>query len=202
MNSGEKIFLLIGGIFAGVGTVLTTVFIGIGSAVGPGFGAFVAIPLFFVILGLCFIIAPFRIKAKRTKIIQKGKRYPAKIYGYAVNASYLINGVHPKDTKVHYFDENGIEREAMLPTRCAGSDGLMPIGLTIDIFEYQGKYAWDETTLRNEILPREAELMDNKPIDPGKINIVAVKCSNCGASFEAAQGYTSQCPYCGGFTNV
>ena len=202
MNSAEKVFLIVGAAFAGIGTVITIIFIGVGSAVGAGFGVFTAIPLFFVLLGGCFIIAPFSMKAKRKAIIKKGKRYPAKIYGYAVNASYVVNGVHPKDTKVHYFDENGIEREAVLPTQCAGSDGLMPIGLTVDIYEYKGKYSWDAASLRNEVLPREAELMDNKPIDPSKITVVAVKCKNCGASFEAMQGYTGQCPYCGGFTNV
>lgn len=202
MNSDEKIFILIGTVFAIVGIIVSTVFIAVGFEVDGAFLAFSLIPLFFVVLGACFIIAPFRKKAKREEIRKKGKRYPSKIYGYATNASFVINGVHPKDTKVHFFDEMNIEREVIIPTHCAGSDGLLPIGMTIDVFEYKGKYAWDETTLRNEILPRESELMDNKPIDPSKINVIAVKCQNCGASYEAVQGYTGQCPYCGGYTNA
>lgn len=202
MNGAEKVLTLVGAVFAGIGTVITVIFFGMAKVVGAGFGVFVALPLFFVVMGLCFVIAPVISKKKRAKIIKNGTKYPAKIYGYAKNASYVVNGVHPTDTKVHYFDNNGVEREVVLPTRCAGSDGLMPVGMTVDIYEYKGKFSWDASSVRSEVLYREAELMDNKPIEPEKQNIVAVKCKNCGATFEAIKGFTGQCPYCGGYTNA
>ena len=31
---------------------------------------------------------------------------------------------------------------------------------------------------------------------------LALTCPNCGASFQAAAGYSSKCPYCGGYLNV
>ena len=202
MNDAEKVFVLVGAVFAGIGTVITIIFLGVAKVVGEGFGFFIALPLLFVVIGVCFIVSSIISKKKRLEIVNKGKKYPAKIYGYAQNASYVVNGVHPTDTKVHYFDERGVEREVILPTRCAGSDGLMPIGMTVDIYEYKGKFSWDTDSLRSEVLYREAELMDNKPIEPEKQNIVAVKCKNCGASFEAIKGFTEQCPYCGGYMNA
>jgi len=202
MGSGDKVFILIGGMFAGIGSVLTVIFIGLGSAVGSEAGFFVAIPLFFVVLGTCFIVTPIISKGNRKKIVKNGKKYPAKIYGYTKNHSYTVNGCYPTDTKVHFFNDMGEEREVVLATRCTGGEGLMPIGMTVDVYEYKGKFAWDDKSLRSETLYREAELMDNKPIDPSKLNIVAVKCKACGATFEAAKGFTGQCPYCGGFTNA
>ena len=44
--------------------------------------------------------------------------------------------------------------------------------------------------------------MDNKPIDPEQLHLIAVRCSSCGASYKAATGYASRCPYCGGYQNV
>ena len=202
MNSAEKVFLIVGAAFASIGLLVTGIFLSVASAVGEGFVAFVGIPFFFVLLGAVFIVVPFLKKSSRQKIVQKGKKYPAKIYGYTKNALFEVNGVHPTDTKVHYFDEMGVEREIILPTHCAGSDGLMPVGMTVDVYSYKGKFSWDPKSLRNEVLYREAELMDNKPIEPEKQNIVAVKCKNCGASFEAIKGFTGQCPYCGGYTNA
>ncbi len=79
---------------------------------------------------------------------------------------------------------------------------MFPIGMTIDIYEYNGKYSYDPASVRGERLRREEELMDNKPIDPEQLHLIAVRCSNCGASYKAATGYASRCPYCGGYQNV
>ena len=81
-------------------------------------------------------------------------------------------------------------------------DSMFPIGMTIDIYEYNGKYSYDPASVRGERLRREEELMDNKPIDPEQLHLIAVRCSNCGASYKAATGYASRCPYCGGYQNV
>ena len=43
--------------------------------------------------------------------------------------------------------------------------------------------------------------MDDKPLDPSKIDKIAVSCPHCGASFSAAKGYVGKCPYCGGVVN-
>ena len=56
--------------------------------------------------------------------------------------------------------------------------------------------------IRDEILPGEQELMDDKPVDPSKLRMTAVQCPNCGASYQAAAGYTGRCPYCGSYHNV
>ena len=73
---------------------------------------------------------------------------------------------------------------------------------TMDIYEYQGKYGWDPDSVRDEILSGEQELMDDKPVDPSKLRMTAVQCPNCGASYQAAAGYTGRCPYCGSYHNV
>ena len=79
---------------------------------------------------------------------------------------------------------------------------LFRSGLTIDIFEYNGKYGYDPDSVRDERLPGEEELMDDKPVAPDKLRLVAVRCPNCGSSFRAATGYSSKCPYCGNYLNV
>ena len=52
------------------------------------------------------------------------------------------------------------------------------------------------------MLSGEQELMDDKPVDPSKLRMNAVQCPNCGASYQAAAGYTGRCPYCGSYHNV
>lgn len=162
MNMGQKILLIVGGAFAAIGAVLTVVFGSVGMVFLP-MRAFLALPLFFVILGICFI------------------------------AAVLI---------VHYFDKNQIEREAVIPTAFEKGSGAYPIGMTMDIYEYQGRYGFDPGSVRDEILPGEQELMDDKPVDPSKLRMTAVQCPNCGASYQAAAGYTGRCPYCGSYHDV
>lgn len=163
----------------------------------------VAIPMLFVVLGICFLIGCAIPSIRRNAVIKKGTRYAAKIYSYVDNTSYTVNGKFTSNAKVHYFDQNGIEREAIIPTAFSkGSNGMYPIGMTIDIYEYNGRYGFDPKSVRNERLPREAELMDDKPINPEEMTIVAHECENCGATFEALAGYSNKCPYCGSYLNV
>ena len=52
------------------------------------------------------------------------------------------------------------------------------------------------------MLSGEAELMDDKPVEPEKMNLIAVRCPGCGSSFQAMKGYANRCPYCGGYFNA
>ena len=179
MNSAQKICMIVGVGFAGIGLFMTLIFL---FAFGKP-GAFILIPLMFVVLGLCFIVTILVMLHNKKMIRVHGEKYTAKIYGYVKNTSYMVNGRFPLNVKVHYFDNYGIEREVILPTSISGgADSMFPIGMTIDIYEYNGKYSYDPASVRGERLRREEELMDNKPIDPEQLHLIAVRCSNCGAS--------------------
>lgn len=199
VNSAQKICMIVGAGFAGIGVMLTVIFIAAFGGIGP----FVLIPLFFALIGFCFIVTVLVLVHKKKEIVAKGQKYPAKIYSYVKNTSYRVNGVFPLNVKVHYFDSYGIEREVILPTSISsGADELFPIGMTVDIYEYKGKFSYDPASVRGERLQREEELMDNKPLDPEQLRLVAVRCPNCGSTYQAAAGYTGRCPYCGGYQNV
>lgn len=199
MNSAQKICMIVGAGFAGIGLFMTVLFMFAFDEVG----VFLLIPLMFVVIGLCFIVTILVMLHNKKMICVHGKKYAAKIYSYVQNTSYMVNGQFTWNVKVHYFDSYGIEREVILPTSISrGADSMFPIGMTIDIYEYKGKYSYDPASVRGERLRREEELMDNKPIDPEQLHLIAVRCSNCGASYKAATGYASRCPYCGGYQNV
>lgn len=197
MNTAQKILTIMGLGYVGLGGVISIVFISIG-----GMGPFVLIPLLFVVLGAAFIIGVYITIANKKKIAKLGKKYSAKIYGYVENTSYTVNGAYTMNTKVHFFDDNGIEREVILPTSFSRGSDTYPIGMTIDIFEYNGKYSYDPKSVRDEILPREYELMDDKPVEPEKTSLTSVICNCCGASYQAAKGYSNKCPYCGNYHNA
>lgn len=201
MNIAQKIISIIGAAFVGIGIVVAIPMCVVGSYV-DGAMFFVLIPLFFVVLGLAFIGGAFVGVFKKKYIRKHGTKYAAKIYGYIENTSYVVNGRFSLNVKVHYFDKKMIEREAILPTAFQSGSSKYPIGMTIDIYEYNGKYGYDPDSVRNEVLPGEKELMDDKPMEPGKLKMVAIVCPNCGASFQAASGFSSRCPYCGGYQNI
>ncbi|MBD5540046.1 MAG: hypothetical protein HDR00_02460 [Lachnospiraceae bacterium] len=203
MNAMQKILMILGAAFAGMGLIGTVVFGGFLSMIpGSGVRVMIVIPIFFMIIGLSLVIFVLKAVSKKRAIKKKGKKYPAKIYGYIENTSVMVNSTYLIDTKVHYFDEKHIEREAIIPTAFNKGSSQYPIGMTIDIYEYNGKYSFDPKSVRDEILPGENELMDNKPIEPAKIAHVAVECKNCGATFRAVKGYTEKCPYCGSVHNT
>lgn len=202
MSYTQKIFLIIGSTFTAIGILISSVFLMILNVAPDGFASFLALPIFFSILGIIFIAGALLSYHKSRQTITNGVRYPAKIYGYVKNKSYTINGSFPVNTIVHYFDRDHIEREVVIPTNFCEGSSTYPIGMTIDIYEYNGRYNFDPSSVRSEILPGEQELMDNKPVEPAKLHFVAVVCPNCGASYKAALGYVSKCPYCGNFHNI
>lgn len=197
MDVFKLVFSILGAAFIGVGGIVATVFLAVG-----GMGFFVLIPFFFVVVGLIFIGAVIKMNIDKNTVIKKGQKYSAKIYGYVENKSYTVNGDFTVNTKVHYFDKSGIEREAIIPTEFAKGSSEYPIGMTIDIFEYNGVFGFDKKSVRDEILPNEAELMDDIPVEPSKVKMIAVSCKSCGSSFQAAKGYTARCPYCSNYINT
>lgn len=163
---------------------------------------FALIPGAVLIAGLFMTIIPYNLAKKRYNILAHGKKYKAKIHSYVENTSFILNGQYTYNVKVHYFDENGIEREVVIPTSFPKGTNAYPIGMTIDIFELEGRFGFDKKSVRNEILPGEAELMDALPIDPTKITQIGITCPNCSASFKAATGFSNHCPYCGSAINA
>jgi hypothetical protein len=198
MKTVYKILILVGAIFALVGAMLTFIFL----VNRDVFGLWSLFPLFFVALGLCFII-PGIIDVTRTrKIIKNGRRISAKIYDYCEDTSATVNGAYPVNTVVRYFDSYGKECETVLETGFLRGSNEFPIGMTIDIYEYNGKIGYDKDSVRSETIFREEELMDNKPINTAGMEVVAIECKSCGASFCATKGYVSKCPYCGKLINA
>lgn len=86
MNMAQKIILIVGGAFAGIGAVLTVIFGSVGIVFRP-MRAFLALPLFFLILGICFIAAMLMGQHKKSLIVKNGTRYAAKIYSYTENTA-------------------------------------------------------------------------------------------------------------------
>lgn len=166
-------------------------------------GGAVFMPLIFVVIGIGFLAGIVIHKSVKGRIRKKGKKYVAKVYSYVENTSFTVNNSYTVNTVVHYFDETHTEREAVIPT-CfeKGSSKMLPIGMTVDIYCYRDKYDYDPKSFRSEYLPGEEELMDDKPVDPMQLKMVAVSCPNCGSSFQAATGYSSKCPYCGSYINA
>ena len=197
MNIAQKILLIMGIVYMAVGGVIAVIFVLFIKS-----SPFILMPLFFVVLGASFVGGVLFTVRQKKKISKLGKKYPAKIYGYVNNTSYMVNGCYTLNTKVHYFDESGTEKEAILPTSFARGSDTYPIGMTIDIYEYRGKYSFDAGSVRNEVLFREDELMDNKPVELEKTTIVAVCCESCGATYQAQKGYSNKCPYCGNYYNT
>ena len=198
MKAAYKVFLLIGAIFMFVGLLVTTVFF----ANRDVFGLFSLFPLLFFFIGVGLLIFPIRNLSRNRKIIKNGTRRPAKIYDYVEDTSATVNGAYPVNTVVRYFDGTGKERETILQTGFLRGSNEYPIGMTIDIYEYGGKIAYDKNSVRSETILKEEELMDNMPLDTTGLEVVAVECRSCGASFCATKGYVSKCPYCGKLINA
>lgn len=188
---------IMGALFTIMGMVITIAFVSVGQ-----FGAMAMIPLLFVMIGIAFVTAAGLSIQRKKRIVTLGTKYAAKIYSYVPNTSYMVNGEFTVNVKVHYFDRDGIEKEAVIPTEFPKGSGEYPIGMTMDIYEYQGKYGFDKMSVRDEVLPGEEELMDDKPVDRAQIRITAAHCPNCGSSFQATAGYSNKCPFCGSSVNA
>lgn len=203
MSEDEKFFRLFGSIFFSVGVLMTSIGLGILILFFEWFsgGICLLLGIVFGAVGGGILITQFKNAAKRKNIIKYGQRYTGKIYGYIDDKRGTMNGDFLVNIKVHYFDQFGTEREAIIPTGFTKGNGDYPIGATIDIIALDTSYTWVEGSVRFETIPGENELMDNKPIDPSKMNFIAVNCPKCGASFSATRGYVSRCPYCNNATN-
>lgn len=203
MNESDKFLRLFGGIFFAVGVLVLSIGVSLIFTIHEMFGALICLLIGFIFaaVGGGILLSVIKSSLARKNLKENGKRYTGKIYGYVDNKSSIMNGDYLVNIKVHYFDEMGIEREAIIPTGFTRGSGDYPIGATIDIIALGTKFTWVENSVRYEHIYREEELMDNKPIDPTKLNMVAVNCPGCGASFSAAKGYVCTCPYCGGTIN-
>ena len=184
MKAAYKVLLLVGSIFAFVGVCILVPFI----ANINVFKGMVAIPAFFVLLGIGFMIPAF-VQSRNNKIIvANGKRRTATICDYVEDTSATVNGAYPVNTLVRYFDDYGRECETVLETGFLRGSNAYPLGMTLDIYEYNGKISWDKASVRSEEIPAEAE-------------VTAMECRSCGASFCATKGFVSKCPYCGRVIN-
>ncbi|MCQ2483450.1 MAG: hypothetical protein MJ153_08200 [Clostridia bacterium] len=195
---------LFGIIFGGVGAFIMIFGIILGIAIDDTIITAIMTPIGFIFfaVGLGFVLSNIFAKKNSNSIIDKGTKYTGKIYSYTDDTTVLVNGSYRVNIKVRYFDKNGVEREAVIPTKFLRGDSSFPIGATIDIYELNGKYTWDKKSVRYESIPREEELMDDKPINSTNFSLSAVRCQSCGASFTGAKGYASRCPYCGAAVNV
>lgn len=196
-------WFLFGGIFFFVGFAISAAFIGFSFVMpGFGFGFFTLFPLSFMLFGLGVLIYAFRLRRKKKDVSRRGRRYQAKIYGYVEDKSFTLNGDYTVNLKVHFFDYQHVEREAVIVTNFPKNSDMYGIGMTIDIFEYEGRYDYDKKSLRYSHIEGEEELMDDHPILPEQQSFVAVICPGCGASFKALRGYASRCPYCDRYLNA
>ena len=198
MKGAYKVFFLVGAIFSFVGLVICAAFF----ANRDVFGWFCLFPLIFLVMGIVFMIFPIRQLRINKMIVKCGRRISAKIYDYCEDTSATVNGAYPVNTVVRYFDTYGKECETILETGFLRGSNEFPIGMTIDIYEYNGKIGYDKDSVRSETIFREEELMDNKPINTAGMEVVAIECKSCGASFCATKGYVSKCPYCGKLINA
>ncbi len=197
MNLLRNVILILGTSFFFMGAIIMTVFIATG-----GIGAFILIPALFAVIGIVFLVVGIKMFIADKKIKSKGTKYKAKIYSYVDNTSVVVNGTFTINCKVHFWDKNGIEKEAVIPTGFSRGSNEYPIGMTIDIYEYEGRYDFDKHSVRSEVLDREDELMDDKPVDRAEVRMVAISCQSCGITYEAVAGYSASCPYCGHHINA
>lgn len=196
MHMERYILGFIGGMFLLIGGGISAVFIPI---FGMPIGFF---PLIFVFIGLGILAIPVVAIMREKKIKNAGKQYAAKICGYVEDSSITVNGQYPINTKVRFFDDAHTIREAVLPTRFPKGSTTYPIGATIEIFEYEGKYSFDANSVSTAKIIGEEQLMDNRPLEPEKIDYIAAECPHCGASFKAMKGYTGRCPYCDSYIDA
>lgn len=158
MNVAQKLLVVVGSVFAGVGGIIMLGFIWLSEDLGDTKG-FLIIPLPFLLLGLGLIAGVLISMAGKRRVVRHGEKYAAKIYGYVENTAYRVNGCYTLNTQVRYFDKNHIKRQAILRTGFMRGADTYPIGMTIDIYEYQGKYSYDKASVRSDIIPEEQELM-------------------------------------------
>lgn len=143
------------------------------------------------------VVAVILLVNKNKNAVSNEKSYKAIIYGYQKSEHLYVNGSPVVNTKVRYFDEDGVKREALLKTRFVEGSADYPIGGVIDIKVKKNSVSWDKSSVRYDSIDREEELMENKPVNLSELKMKPVICKKCGAGYDAAEGYVSKCPYCG-----
>ena len=100
---------------------------------------------------------------------------------------------------IKYFSSKRARLQAtsMSPTACRKHR----VCSTLTFYHRLRKYQHSPTDICLRYVYKR-QLMDDKPVDPSKLRMTAVQCPNCGASYQAAAGYTGRCPYCGSYHNV
>ena len=181
MKAAYKILFFMGLIFVFVGIVVFVPFV-LNIQV---FGIMVAIPVFFVILGICFIVPFAKQKNADKKIMRLGKKRIAKISDYVEDTSATVNDEYLINTVVHYPDDRGKTCDAILETGFMRGSNKYPLGMSVDIYEYKGRVVWDKKSVRIEEIPGEPES-----------EVVVSECKNCGSSVCQIKGFTNRCPYC------
>lgn len=149
MKAAYKILIVLGMIFFIVGLALLVPFIANISV----FKWMVAIPAFFVVLGICFMLPGIAQLVGNRMIRKYGKKRAALIYDHIEDTSVTVNNEYTINTVVHYLDDDNTECEAILATGFMRGRGEYPLGLTIDIYEYNGKIGWDKNSVRSEEIP-------------------------------------------------
>lgn len=201
----EKVIKLLGSIFLAVGGTCLLFGLAILLFIRDGniaFGVLGLLCFIFSCIGGGMLLGASAVNRRSKRIIKNGTRYTGKIYSYIEDQSVLINNAYPINIVVHYFDKEGIEREVTIPTKFTKGSESFPIGATIDFVIYKSSSAWIKDSVRFDHIDREEELMDNKPLNPTKLNLIAVTCPTCSASYKAAQGFAATCPYCGHSVNL
>ena len=191
MKPAHKVLIAAGSIFAVVGTFITIAFF----ANRDEFGLWAYAPSFFVALGICLIIPGIVGVKKNRDIIKNGRKYTAKICGYVKDRYVELNGYPAINILVRYFDEYRRVKECVIETGFQIGSNKYPIGMTLDIYELDGRTGWDKDSVRQEMLYDESALMDGLTAS-GDDEVTAVQCESCGAPFVAVRGYLNKCPYC------
>ncbi len=206
----SKFFFIFGMLFVVLGAV-----IGIGSLVGglmmsradgpfaeagPGlaggsvFFAVVFISVFCGVGGLFAWIGRSLMK-RDEDILEKGRLFQAKIYGYQTDGQMTINGMPTQSLVVRYFDD-GVMQEAVAPTGGINMEDY-PIGGTVDIRVLEGAAALVPGSVRDDYVRGQDQLLD-RDFDPKKIvSSVGMECPGCGAALVVPKGMAVLCPYCG-----
>lgn len=126
------ILFLMGGMFFTIGMVMTILFASTsGIFRESGIGVFVLIPLLFALIGAVMLVIAFRQMIRKMEVRSKGTRYPAKVYGYVDDSSFVVNGQYTVNTKVRFFDVNHyVREEELMDNRPVVPEEMKLVGVT------------------------------------------------------------------------
>jgi|GEM_PF-1297269 len=103
LTASQRVFNLVGGIFAGIGIILLIVGIAVGLT-SLDVGAVLAfIGLIFAVLGLTLVITAVRQFRRARELLEKGLPMTGTIAGVQENLSVAINGRHPYQIRCQVY---------------------------------------------------------------------------------------------------